>query len=203
MHDESLIARLSGQRAETLFEAIHHAVTALLTSSLAWLTIYNANFDPLRFRPLPKSLTLAVLLIPLCMINTRVIGQGKWHFTSFNVAPFFNPSLVTEVLFSLVVLILAICRYWVSGSRGWADAVLKTLPIYFSLLQYLALTPIFSDHQNQNWIVYVGTLVDFVLYTGIPVWGAGYGVVLALRIVWWGMRSLLEILQWIWGIVGL
>jgi hypothetical protein len=191
------VARLSTQRAATPFEVAHHVTTALLTSSLTWLTIYNANFDPLRLYTLPKSLVLTALLIPLCMFNTRIVGQGKWHFTSFEVAPFFNPSRFTEVLLSLAVLILAARRNLVDGPMGWTDAVLKALPIYFALLQYLAFTPIYSDHQNQNWIVYVGTLVDFVLYTGIPVWGAGYGIVLASRTAWWGIKSLFEMLRWI------
>jgi hypothetical protein len=156
-----------------------------------WLTIYNANFDPLRPRS-PKSLTLAVLLVPLCVINTRVIGRGKWHFTS--VAPFGNPSLFTETCITLVILALA---YRSNGFGAWTDATLRALPVCFALLQYTALTPILLDSKKQHLIMYIGALLDTVLYLCVPVWGVAYGGVLACRVIWWAGGILFEILRWI------
>ena len=171
--------KLSTFQAESPSSAIHHLTTTILTSSLVWLTIYNANFDPLRQRS-PKSLTLAVLLIPLCLVNTRVIGRGKWHFTS--VTPFFNPSLFTEIFLTLVILALAAGR---NRLGGWTDAALRVLPICFALLQYIALTPILLDSKKQHPIMYIGVLLDTVLYLCVPAWGVAYGGVLACRVVWW------------------
>jgi hypothetical protein len=196
------VAKLSTLQAKSPSSAAEHLTATLLTSILLWLAIYNANFDPLRLLP-PKSLTLAVFLIPLCVINTRVIGKRKWHFTSFEVAPFFNPSLFKEILLSLAIIALVARKNWGIGSGTRTDAVLRALPVYFALVHYLVVTPIFLDSKKQSPILYIGVLLDTFFYVGIPVWAAAYGGVLAWRIVWWGTRVVFGTLQWIRRTLGL
>lgn len=159
--------------------AVQRLIATLLTSILVWIAIYNAKFDPLRRHP-PKSVTLAALLIPLCVINRRVIGQGEWHFTSFEGPAFLNPSPATETRLSLAVIALTAIR--VKGFGGWADGALRVLPVCFALLQYWALTAIALDSEKNRLIVYAGALNRF-LYVGVWVWGVPYAGVLAWRVI--------------------
>jgi hypothetical protein len=121
-------------------------------------------------------------MIPLCVINRRVVGQGDWHFTSFKSTAFLNPSLIAEIRLSLAVITLTVCRHLVSRFGGWADGALRALPICFALLQYWALTPIALDSEKQRLIIYAGVLNTF-LYIGVWVWGVPYAGVLAWRVV--------------------
>lgn len=182
-------------------EAVQHLNTSLGTIILAWVAIYNANFDPLRFRS-PKSLLLAIFLIPLSIFNTRYMGERKYHFQAFKVAPMFDPSLTMEIIYAILIAFLATRRYR-KGPKKWTDATLRTLPVYFVYIQLMALTPVFSDHRTQSFGVWSATLVDTALYIGAGIAVVLYAAVIAWRVVFWVFRCAFGVLRWLGKLVGL
>lgn len=162
----------------TAESASHHVLVSLLTYAVFLLSLYNAYFDPLTLAA-PRSLLLAVAIVPLSVVVTRYVGRGMFHYQAIEVLPFLNPGPKMEYFIAAVLALLA----WRSrNSGGWKKGVvLRQFPFWTAMVRIMAMTPLYVDQKLQAGATLWMARLDGLVFAGMTFWGGGYALLLVYR----------------------
>lgn len=132
------------------------------------------------------------------MIVTRIIGQNKFHYQTFEVFVLFDTRNLEPLLCLLLGFIAYRSRNLSTSGTTFKGLFLRVYPVFFSLLKIFTLTPIYQDSSSQKKAIYLASFLDTLTLFALVIYAAGYSGLIGWRILrgsWKGIVSLISLLR--------